>query len=181
MKSSSFPETTSLARFSAESDKFVGVQLMLHNVYHNKINPKSKSSRANSPELLIMVPSNRILAASGDRMRHRRTSCRHGDYQTNFLRIQICKNYNQLILFQFFRLFLVSFGNVWPCVGQQLIPEHNSQFTIHLLRKSNFLSVKAGIIVSSQGEGEVNVFLSQFFPPYLPKSVINTAQKICEL
>jgi hypothetical protein len=54
-----------------------------------------------------MMPRDRILIASGDRMRLRRTSCRHGDFQTQFLKIQKCCNYKQLNLFRFFNLFLV--------------------------------------------------------------------------
>ena len=57
-----------------------------------------------------MVPRDRILIASGDRMR---TSCRHGDFQARFFKIRKSCNYKQLILFQFFMLFLVSFGTVW--------------------------------------------------------------------
>jgi hypothetical protein len=60
-----------------------------------------------------MVSRDRILIASGDRMRQRRTSCRHGDFQTKFLKIQKCCNSNQLIPFKFFIVFLVSFGTVW--------------------------------------------------------------------
>jgi hypothetical protein len=37
----------------------------------------------------------------------------HGDSQTRFLNIQKCCNYEQLILYQFFDVFLVSFGTVW--------------------------------------------------------------------
>ena len=41
------------------------------------------------------------------------SNCRHGDFQTKFLKFRKCCDYNQLILFRFFRLFLVSFGIVW--------------------------------------------------------------------
>jgi hypothetical protein len=60
-----------------------------------------------------MVPRDRILIASGDRMRLRRTSCRRGDFQTKFLKIRKYRNYKQLILFKFFIVFLVSFETVW--------------------------------------------------------------------
>jgi hypothetical protein len=46
-------------------------------------------------------------------MRLRSTSCRHGDFQTKFLKIGKSRNYKQLILFQFLRLFLVSVENIW--------------------------------------------------------------------
>jgi|GEM_PF-1199219 len=41
------------------------------------------------------------------------SNCRHGDFQTKFLKIRKFCNYKQLILFQFFRLFLVSVGTFW--------------------------------------------------------------------
>jgi hypothetical protein len=40
------------------------------------------------------------------------SNCRHGDFQTKFLKMQKYRNCKQLILFQFFIVFLVSFGNV---------------------------------------------------------------------
>jgi len=41
------------------------------------------------------------------------SNCRHGDFQTNIFEIENCRNFNQLILFQFFNLLLVSFGTIW--------------------------------------------------------------------
>ena len=49
-------------------------------------------------------------------MRLRRTSCRHGNFQTKFSKIQKCCYYKQLILFKLFTVFLVSFGTVWKCL-----------------------------------------------------------------
>ena len=37
----------------------------------------------------------------------------HGDFQTKFLKIQKYSDSKQLILFQFFIVFLVSFGTIW--------------------------------------------------------------------
>jgi hypothetical protein len=63
-----------------------------------------------------LVSRHRVLIASGDRMRLRRTRCRHGDFQTKFLKIRKYRYYKQLILNNFsancwFRLEL--FGTVW--------------------------------------------------------------------
>ena len=41
------------------------------------------------------------------------SNSRHGDFQTNIIKIENCYNYKQLILFQFFNLLLVSFGTIW--------------------------------------------------------------------
>ncbi len=41
------------------------------------------------------------------------SNCRYGDFQTKFYKIYKCCDYKRLILFQFFSLFLVSFGTVW--------------------------------------------------------------------
>ena len=41
------------------------------------------------------------------------SNCRHGDFQTNIFEIENCRNFNRLILFQFFNLLLVSFGTIW--------------------------------------------------------------------
>ncbi len=62
-----------------------------------------------------MVARDRILIAYtyGDRIRLIRTSGRNGDFQTKFMKIQNCCEYKRLTLFQFFILFLVSFGTVW--------------------------------------------------------------------
>jgi len=46
-------------------------------------------------------------------MRLWRTNCRHGDFQTKFLKTEKCYDFNQLNLFHFFNQLLVSFGNVW--------------------------------------------------------------------
>jgi len=41
------------------------------------------------------------------------SNCRHGNFQTKLLKIQKCRDSNQLILFNFSIVFLVSFGTVW--------------------------------------------------------------------
>ena len=47
---------------------------------------KEKASEKCLWSLFILVPRDRILIALGDRMRQRRTSCRHGDFQTKFFK-----------------------------------------------------------------------------------------------
>jgi len=46
-------------------------------------------------------------------IRKAKSNCRHGDFQTKLLKIKKCCDYEQLILFQFFNLLLVSFGTIW--------------------------------------------------------------------
>ena len=52
-----------------------------------------------------MVPRDSILIASGDRMRLRRTSGRHGDFQFKILKSEKQRDYRQLILLKIFYAF----------------------------------------------------------------------------
>ena len=61
-----------------------------------------------------MVPRDRILNASDDRVRQRRTSCRHGDFQTKFLKIKKMLWLQKFGLISIFiSIFQAIFGFVW--------------------------------------------------------------------
>jgi len=66
-----------------------------------------------------MVPSERILFASGDFRRLWRPNApeaQHGDFQSKVLKLPKRLDFKQLIQFQFFIVFLVSFGTIWKCL-----------------------------------------------------------------
>jgi hypothetical protein len=67
------------------------------------------------------------------------SNCRHGDFQTKFLKIQKCCDYKQLILFQFFGLFLVSFGTVWKYLTLTGTIWAQFSFKILILKQINVL------------------------------------------
>ena len=67
------------------------------------------------------------------------SNCRHGDFQTKFLKIQKYSDYNQLILFQFFILFLVSFGTVWKYLTLTGTIWAQFSFKILILKQINVL------------------------------------------
>ena len=56
------------------------------------------------------------------------SNCRHGDFQTKFLKIQKCCNSKQVILFRFFQL---TFGFVWNCLGIFDLDGHNLGTIFH--------------------------------------------------
>jgi len=62
------------------------------------------------------------------------SNCRHGDFQTKFLIVQKWCNYNQLILFQFFIVFWVSFGTIWKYLtltGTIWAQSHSPETLLH--------------------------------------------------
>ncbi len=57
--------------------------------FHFTMKAVKSNLKRNRLTSFFMVPRDRILIASGDRMRQRRTSCRHGDFQTKIQETQI--------------------------------------------------------------------------------------------
>ncbi len=93
----------------SKKTKGMGVGLQQHIDKNDLLDAGSKypPKKEKAPEkylwsLSILVPRDRILIASGNRMRQRRTSGRHGDFQVKLLKSQKYRIFNQLILFQFF-------------------------------------------------------------------------------
>jgi hypothetical protein len=63
----------------------------------------------------------------------------HGDFQTNIFKIENYFNFKQLILFQFFIVFLVSFGTIWKYLTLTGTIWAQS-YTIRPFQKNNFIS-----------------------------------------
>jgi hypothetical protein len=74
------------------------------------------------------------------------SNCRHGDFQTKFLKIQKSRNYKQLILFQFFIVFLVSFGTVWKYLTMTGTIWAQS-YSIRSFQKNDFSSLSSRFYV----------------------------------
>ena len=83
------------------------------------------------------------------------SNCRHGDFQTKFLKMQKYRNYKQLILFQFFIVFLVSFGTVWKYLtltGTIWAQSHSPEILLLIQFQQNIVSFRVSACRFAQSQ-----------------------------
>ena len=98
------------------------------------------------------------------------SNCRHGDFQTKFLKIRKSCNYNRLILFHFFNQLLVSSGTIWKYLtltgtiwaqfSIEIQSSHHkpSVFSRNLSEHSNFINYFDLSIICSSIAGRLTSF-----------------------